>query len=498
MSKRQSTLFGIIAIVILVVAVVGLGSLFSGKKGPGGPQGGMPPAEVTITTVAPADVPVTFEYAGRTAGFREVEIRARVSGILLKRTYAEGQLVRAGDVLFVIDPAPFQAALAQAQATYNQAERDWNRSAKLFEQKALSARERDQSLSAYEQAKAQLKTARINLNYTTVIAPITGVTSVEAMSEGSLVMADQSLLTRLTQLDPLYVNFAYPDTESTQQRRDLASGRLTMPDDRRLKAEIHFGDGTVYPQEGDIDFTDSIIDPQTGSVRARAILPNPSASLLPGQFVRVVVKGFVRRNAITIPDQAVIQGPQGAMVYVVDAADKAQVRPVVLGPLNGTVRLVESGLNAGDRVVYEGMIKVRPDSLVKPVEGKPGEPAPAPGAPAAPAAAPAEPASHEEKKEEPTPQAAPAAQPEKLPLPESSPEEQPVSPDVAPGTAPDAVFQKDEGTKDAPTAEPSAGAAGDATGGEAPAVAEPSAGDAPAAFAPDSKTPDTKDHEQGK
>lgn len=468
MSKRQSTLFGIIAIVILVVAVVGLGSLFSGKKGPGGPQGGMPPAEVTVTTVAPADVPVKFEYAGRTAGFREVEIRARVSGILLKRTYAEGQLVQAGDVLFAIDPATFQAALAQAQATYNQAERDWNRSAKLFEQKALSARERDQSLSAYEQAKAQLKTARINLNYTTVIAPITGVTSAEAMSEGSLVVADQSLLTRLTQLDPLYVNFAYPDTESTQQRRDLASGRLTMPDDRRLKAEIHFGDGTVYQQEGDIDFTDSIIDPQTGSVRARAILPNPDAGLLPGQFVRVVVKGFVRRNAIAIPDQAIIQGPQGAMVYVVDAADKAQIRPVVLGPLEGTQRLVESGLNTGDRVIYEGMIKVRPDSVVKPVDGKPGEPAAAPaGAPAAaPAAVPAaaEPAKPEEKKEE---------------------------------AAPETVFQKDEGA--APTAEPSAGAANEATGGETPAVAEPSAGeakgDAPAAF--DSKTPDTKDREQG-
>lgn len=324
----------------------------------------MPPAEVTIFEAHRADIPLSYEYAGRTAGSREVEIRARVSGILQKRAYTEGQSVKEGDTLFEIDPAPFAASVNQIKARATQAERDWERAQGLFKAKALSAREYDEARANFEQTKAELTTAQINLGYTTVTAPISGVTSKEGLSEGSLVNADTSLLTRLTQLDPIYVNFSSPDSETLTLRRMVAEGKLAMPEDGKLKAEIHFGDGSVYGQEGTVDFTDSFIDAQTGSVNARAVVPNAENMIMPGQFVRVVVKGFVRKNMIAVPDEAIMQGPQGPFVYVVTAESKTAVRPVVLGALNGESRLIESGIEEGDKVIIEGMIKTRPDAPV--------------------------------------------------------------------------------------------------------------------------------------
>lgn len=357
MTMQRRRLIWIIAIIVVLFAVW---HFWLGKKPDAAPQ--VPPAHVGVTTVQPQDVPVTFDYAGRTAGFREVEIRARVSGILQQRAYSEGQRVNKGDLLFRIDPAPFEAALGSAQANLTQTSRDWARVNELFEEKAVSARERDQALSAYQQAQAAAKTAKINLDYTTVTAPITGVTSSEQMSEGSLVVADQSLLTRLTQLDPLYVNFAYPETEDMERKQALAAGRIAQPEDGKLTAEIRFGDGTVAPQVGAIDFTDSIIDQQTGSIKVRATLPNPDGAILPGQFVRVVVKGFVRKGALTVPDQSVMQSAQGTFLWVLDADGKAQIRPVTLGDLvtvdGKQLRVIDTGLNAGDRVISDGMIKV--------------------------------------------------------------------------------------------------------------------------------------------
>lgn len=324
----------------------------------------MPPAQVRVHEVTITDVPLTFEYAGRTNGSREVEIRARVSGILLERTYVEGQTVKQGDVLFVIDPAPFKVALQQAEARYVQARNDWNRAQQLYKQQAISARERDQARANHDQTKAEVDAARINLGYTTVTAPISGVTSQESLSEGSLVTADSSLLTRLTQLDPMYVNFSAPDTEVLDQRQMIAEGRNLLPEDGILRAEIHFGNGSVYPLEGEINFTDSIIDPETGTVSNRAVVPNPDGLIMPGQFVRVVVKGMVRKDAIAVPDRAIMQGPQGAFVYVVNEQGIAEMRPVQLGMVTGNMRLIVSGLQQGDRVIYEGMIKVRPNAPV--------------------------------------------------------------------------------------------------------------------------------------
>lgn len=323
-----------------------------------------PPPAVSVIEVKPADIPLSFEYAGRTAGSREVEIRARVSGILQERAYVEGQVVKEGKRLFTIDPAPFKAAFSEANARYIAAERDWKRIKSLYAQKAVSSREYDEGRSTYEQTKAALQTAQINLNYTTVLAPISGTTSNEGLTEGNLVTADETLLTRLTQMDPLYVYFAYPDTEALALRQKIASGVLSLPEDNQLTAEIRFGDGSVHPEQGTIDFTDSIIDTKTGTVRSRVVLSNPEGTILPGQFVRVVVKGFTMKHTIAIPDQAVMQGPQGTFVYVVNTQGKAAIQSITLGDLAGKNRLVTQGLQEGDKVIYEGMIKVRPDSPV--------------------------------------------------------------------------------------------------------------------------------------
>ncbi len=372
-----------IVVAAIIVFWVAKHFLFSGPA----QQQGMPPAPVTVQQITVSDIPLQFEYAGRTAGSREVEIRPRVSGIIQKRAYVEGQRVKQGTVLFKIDPAPFEAAYAQAQARLTQAQSDWARVEKLFAEKAVSPRERDEALAGFQQAQAQAKTAKINLGYTTVEAPITGVTSQEALSEGSVVSADTTLLTRLTQLDPLYVRFAYPDTDASAQRKMLASGALSLPEGGKLKTEIRFSDGTAYEQEGTVDFTDSIVDPQTGTVSSRAVLPNPDGAILPGQFVRVLVKGFVRKNAVAIPDQAIIQSPQGAIVYVVMPDGKAGVAPVTTGALvENNQRIIESGLKEGDKVITEGMIKVHPGAPVNITQPKPE---------GAPDAAPAEPGKKE-------------------------------------------------------------------------------------------------------
>lgn len=325
-----------------------------------------PPAPmVSVETVTLQNIPIFYEYSGRVAGKKAVEIRARVSGTLLKRNYIEGSRVKKGTVLFLIDPAPFEAVVAQARARFIQTEKDWMRAKKLFAENALSAKEHDAALSAYEQAKADLKTAKINLEYTTVKAPITGVTSKEAVSEGSLVVADSTLLTYLTETESLYINFSIPDAEMLDQKTQIESGDIILPPDKKLHAEISLSEDMPHKVQGIVDFTDSIIDTQTGSVQSRAVVSNANQTLLPGMFVRLKVKGMTRKNAIAIPDKAVMQGPQGTFVYVATPDNTAAIKPVTLGMLSNGKRLIESGLASGDRVITEGMIKVRPNSPIQ-------------------------------------------------------------------------------------------------------------------------------------
>ena len=215
-----------------------------------------------------------------------------------------------------------------------------------------------------------MQSKQIDLDYTTVEAPISGITSKETVSEGSLMVAGDpsaSLLTNITQLDPIYVNFALPDREDARIRQALAEGKLVR-DSEQYVAQIRFGDGSTYPLEGKVDFTDSLIDRSTGTVSARAVVPNPDQALLPGQFVRVLLKGISKPNAITVPERAIGQGPNGTYVYVVDEQGMARVRPVTTAHTADGRWAVDSGLAAGERIIVEGLPKVRPNTPVKVVD----------------------------------------------------------------------------------------------------------------------------------
>ena len=344
-----------------------------------------PPApEVLVETVKAAPLPLELEYSARTAGFREVQVRAQVSGILQERTYLEGSQVKQGQVMFRIDPRTYQAALARAkgalaqeQARYRQTDRDLRRIRELQKKGFASESELDNAISNFEQSKANIQAAeaevqskQIDLDYCTVEAPISGITSKETVSEGSLMVAGDpsaSLLTNITQLDPIYVNFAPPDRDVESLRSGLQSGALVL-EGEQMRVQIKFGDGSSYPLEGKVDFTDSLVDRSTGTVSTRAVVPNPEQQLLPGQFVSVVLKGVSLPSAITVPERAVAQGPRGTFVYVVDAGGIARMREVSTGRTAAGRWVVESGIGEGDRVIIEGLPKVRPDAPVKVAE----------------------------------------------------------------------------------------------------------------------------------
>lgn len=371
-----------------VLKALAFGLLFGNPALAAEPGQQMPPPEVVVEEVKVESLPLQFEYPARTAGYREVQVRAQVSGILQERTYQEGSQVKQGQVLFRIDPRPYQAALARAkgalaqeQARYRQTERDLKRIRELQTKGFASESELDNAISNFEQSKANIEAAKaevqskqIDLDYTTVEAPISGITSRETVSEGSLMVAgdpNASLLTQITQLDPIYVNFAAPDREVSNVRSGLQAGSLVREGDEQMSVEIKYGDGTSYPLEGKVDFTDSTIDRNTGTVSVRAVLPNPDQALMPGQFVRVVVKGISKPNAVTVPERAISQGPNGTFVYVVDEQGMARMRPVSTAHTAEGRWVVDSGIAAGDRVIVEGLPKVRPNAPVKVVAAAP-------------------------------------------------------------------------------------------------------------------------------
>lgn len=327
----------------------------------------------------PVDVPVGGQYPGRMESSQEVEVRARVEGILLHRRYTEGAAVAAGQLLYEIDAAPFEVALARsraqlanAQAALSSAERRWRRASKLIKTNSISERERDDAESGLEQAraavqlaKAEVQAAQINLDYCTVKAPIAGMTSREQVSEGSLVGPGNSLLTTITRLDPLWVNISLPDEMVLLLRRMLKEGELTYDETKRAVL-IETSGNQQHPQQGHIDFSDSTIDRRTGTVQYRATVPNPDGSLLPGQFVRVSLLGLYSRDAIVLPEKAVLQNAKGSFVYIVNGEQRAEVRQVQLGLEVTGGRIVEAGLKAGDEVVVEGLVRVRPGALLAP------------------------------------------------------------------------------------------------------------------------------------
>ena len=347
-----------------------------------------PPPQVSISTVAPRDLPVEREYIGQTKGSREVEIRARVGGIIEQRLYEEGSYVEAGQPLFQLDPKSYEAQLAAAEALLartralrGQKEREWNRLKPLAEEKSISRKALDDAQSDHELAVADLKAAeaavreaRLQLDYTQVTAPIAGVAGLAEKVEGAVVTAAVDRLTTLTVTDPMDVYFSISENEWLLRQQELASGRLDAPADAALQVKVRLADGRVPDVVGRINFRDARIDPNTGTVAMRARLPNPDGQFSSGQFVRVIVSGASRPGAITVPQKAVLEGPQGKFVYVVgngeDSATVAEVRPVEVGEWvsNGgsdRVWVIRTGLNAGDRVILDNLVKVRPGAPVQ-------------------------------------------------------------------------------------------------------------------------------------
>lgn len=371
-------------VTVLIMLVLGLTACQAKNEPPGGHggKGSMPPPEVAALTVQPQTVPVTLEYTGQISGVRDIEVRARVTGILLKRNYTEGAPVKAGQSMFTIDPAPFQAALARAEADLvsaearlAKAERDSARLKPLIEAHAISQKDYDDALSAQQIAVADvqsLKTrvtdARLNLSYTRVEAPISGIAGRLQTTEGSLVSGPDVLLTTVTQMDPIYASFGVSDNDRLKLDSDAKAGRLVLPKDGRFDVSVRLADGSVYPKQGKINFSDIRISPATGTSEARAELPNPSGVLHPGQFVRVTLQGAQRLNAILVPQRAVLEGPQGKFVFVADAHDKVEIHPVEVGEWAGESWVIDKGLGTGDRVIVDGVARIGPGATVKVVD----------------------------------------------------------------------------------------------------------------------------------
>ncbi len=347
-------------------------------------QSASPPVpEVATVTIQPQQLVLTTELPGRTSPHLVAEIRPQVNGIIQKRLFTEGSDVKAGQVLYQIDPAPFQAALDSAKAALAKSEANltvtrlkFDRYKGLLAEKAVSQQDYDDKEAALKQAeadieycKAAVETARINLAYTRVTGPISGRIGKSNVTDGALVTAYQALaLATIQQLDPIYVDVPQSTTELLRLRRRLAEGRFNQDGTSQNKVKLILADGAAYPQEGTLQFRDVTVDPTTGSVILRIVVPNPEGLLLPGMFVRAVVEEGVAEQAILVPQQGVSRTPKGdPFALVVSNGGTVEQRMLALGRAIGDKWLVSSGLSAGDRVIVEGTLNVRPGSAVKAV-----------------------------------------------------------------------------------------------------------------------------------
>lgn len=373
MKSPVGTPLSLMVSVCTLFALLLVGGCKSEEKGR---TASLPPPLVGVMTVEERNVPVSFTYAGQTEGSRAVEVRAQVSGILMRRAYDEGQYVKQGQLLFEIEPDTYRAALRQAngvmeqaQAKFTQARQNLNRVLPLYKKNAVSQKDRDDAQAAYDSAKADLDSAKaavseaeIKLSHAYVTAPVAGFASREYRTVGNLITAgsqDGSLLTVVNQNDPIYANFAIPSPQFMRLRALQEQGRLKSDG---TVAEITLADGTVYQTKGVITFIDKQVNTNTSVVAARAEFVNPDLFVLPGQFVRVTLSGMELVNAILIPQQAVIQTQKGSMVVVIGEGDKAEMRPVDLGDNYGDSFLLNKGVKAGERIVVEGGNKAVPAS----------------------------------------------------------------------------------------------------------------------------------------
>lgn len=343
-----------------------------------------PPVEVVVVTVKLQDVRIETLLTGRTSAYNVSEVRPQVNGILQKRLFKEGEEVKAGDQLYQIDPAVYdaqlktaEATLAQARAALVQARADAKRSSELVKINAVSKQSDDaaqaqlkSALAAVQAGEAAVLTAKINLDYTLVRSPIAGRVSRSEFTEGALLSAYQTqALTTVQQLDPIYVDVTQTADDLLRIQREVASGELKTDAQGAAPVSLVLSDGTTYGQTGKLTFTDAIVDQTTGTVRLRAVFPNPDRQLLPGMFVRANLTEGVRPDGIKIHMQSVMRDLRGnPYVYVVGADNKVEQREIVVEQTMGTYWLVKSGLKAGDRVIYEGFQRTAPGAVVAPKE----------------------------------------------------------------------------------------------------------------------------------
>jgi membrane fusion protein (multidrug efflux system) len=360
-----------------------------GDKQAGPPAGG--PAEVEVVTLAPESVALSEELPGRTTAYRIAEVRPQVSGIILKRHFEEGSEVKAGQLLYKIDPAVYQAAydsaraaLARAEASENSARLKAERYRKLVDRKAVSDQDQVETEAAWKQAQAEIAaaraavdSARINLAYTDVKAPISGRIGKSQVTEGALVTAQQATaLATIQQLDPMYIDVSQSSVELLRLKKEVASGQLQVDAEGKARVSVLLEDGSAYAHPGELEFADVTVTVSTGTVTLRVLAPNPDNELLPGMFVRARLERGQRPDAILAPQVAITRDIKGiAQALVVNKESVVELRRLVTGQMIGESMVIESGLQAGDRVIVAGLQKVRPGVPVKAVEARPAAPA---------------------------------------------------------------------------------------------------------------------------
>ena len=313
---------------------------------------------VGIYNVKCEDVPWPAEFQAQAAGSRSVEVRARVEAIIEKRLYEEGDYVKEGQQLFQLERDRYEALMQIAEARFINAEREWKRIRPLYEKNAVSQKERDAALAAYESSKAELRQSQINLDYCQVVSPVSGYSSKENFTPGNLV-SNNSLLTYVNQTDPMYIDFSIAAPERMLRQQMEASGRLKFPENNVYKAKLRLLDGSMYKGEGQVTFIDSQVQASTGVIKARAIFSNADRSIMHGQYVRLYMNGDILKDAVLIPQKCVLITQKGNIVMALDNDDKVMPVPVTISVSVGDKYLVDSGLKGGERIISEGLIKAR-------------------------------------------------------------------------------------------------------------------------------------------
>ncbi len=369
------------------LAALGVFSTFiisCGEAPSRGATGGMPPANVQVMSATTQDVPFDIEIPATLSGSKEIEVRARVSGILTSRNFDEGQSVTKGQSLFTIDIEPYQLAVAHAkalldsaEATLSKAKKDVTRLSQLKNNKSISQSDFDNAQASVEiatadlhKAQIELKQAKLDLNYAQVQSPVNGVMGREFVSEGTFITGPEVLLSQITQLDPIRLRFGLSEREQLAMRTDQVSGLLDLPQDNQWKASIKLQDGSVYPHTGLVNFSDIRINQYTGTSELQAVVANPEFSLRPGQFVRVTLSGAVRKNAFLVPQRAVLDSGSGKFVYLATPNAKGMTvalpAPVQVGEwikmeVDGEIQnywVIRSGLKLDDQVIIDGMARI--------------------------------------------------------------------------------------------------------------------------------------------